>query len=54
VNAGQKISLGVGVAALGGAAAVAIGHGAPLGALFLALVGASALSGFVKSRREPQ
>jgi hypothetical protein len=51
VTVGDKLSLGFGLAALGGAAAIAVGHGDRTGVFILAILGASSLSGFIKSRR---
>jgi hypothetical protein len=48
---GSHLALVVGVALLGGAAYVAISGGSPVAATILVLIGASALSGWVRSRR---
>jgi len=48
---GTTLALVVGVALLGVAAYVALVVGEPVGATILALIGASALSGWVKASR---
>lgn len=47
---GLAIALGVGVTALAGAVVVGVVLGSGFGGLILALVGASALSGWIKAR----
>ena len=49
---GQHLALGVGVAALGGAGVAALTGTGPIVVLICALVGGSALSGWVKARKK--
>jgi hypothetical protein len=49
---GAKLSLAVGIAAFGGAIAIAATGGERVIAVILALVGAGAMSGFLKARGE--
>lgn len=51
-NFGSHLALVVGVGLMGGAAYVAIFGGEPVVATILLLIGASALSGWVRSRRK--
>jgi pheromone shutdown protein TraB len=49
---GAKLSLGVGIAAFGGAIAIVLAGGERLLAVILVLIGAGAMSGFLKARGE--